>query len=79
MPTFDLQKDCDANGVFLAWPCFLGLLTLVFVDMAKLGNSGLVGIKYAYPGEVPKSLTKRSSKCARFSRQQRSAVLASVF
>ena len=65
MPTFDVQKDCDANGVF--------------VDMAKLGNSGLVGIKYAYPGEVPKSLTKRSSKCARFSRQQSSAVLASVF
>jgi hypothetical protein len=39
VPTFDLQKECDANGDFLAWPCFLGLLTLVFVDMAKFGNS----------------------------------------
>ena len=79
MPTFDLQKELSAKGVFLAWPYLPGLLTLISVDMAELGNSGLVGIKYAYPGEVPNSLTKRSSKCARFSRQQRSAVLASVF
>ena len=76
MPTFDLQKDCDAKGL-LAWP--LWVFCPCFVDMAKLGNSELVGIKNAYPGEVPKFLTKRSSKCARFSRQQRSAVLGIGF
>jgi len=53
VPTFDLQKELSAKGVFLAWPYFLGLLTLISADMAELGNTKLFGIKNAYPSEVP--------------------------
>ena len=53
MPTFDLQKELSAKGVFLAWPYLPGLLTLISVDMAELGNTKLVCIKNAYPSEVP--------------------------
>ena len=77
MPTFDLLK-AEAVMALLAWTLWW-LLSLVLLAWLGLGNSELVGIKNAYPGEVPKFLTKRSSKCARFSRQPWSAALASVF
>jgi hypothetical protein len=45
----------------------------------RIRQKRTVGIKDAYLNAVPKFLTKRSSKCARFSKQPWFAALASVF